>query len=181
METSALSVSGIPVRCGVPSHNIDWHDYDLVVDQGSEHKEEKCEELGPVELLLLGGKTDDPNEKSAARVDGGALGSRGVFGNTHTGCVEARDGADDADGHPHEGWVGGELLEGKERVFDLASVTAYAGRGALNVLEDWQENTEIDATKETLTTHDKEWIQIVPIKQFFLRDELSTGKALCQD
>ena len=66
---SHRAIASKTILRGVSTHEVYRHDDDLVVDHGSEHQQEKGEQLTPVEHLLSCSQTDDPDEQGTACVN----------------------------------------------------------------------------------------------------------------
>ena len=72
-----------------------------------------------------------------------------------------------------------EVLKGCSSVFKSSSVAKLAG--ALNLLENWEKNSENAHSPEAFESNNVQWVKRCTHEYFLFRDKLSSSKALSQE
>jgi len=70
-----------------------------------------------------------------------------------------------------------ELLNSTQGILKSSVMAEFSV--ALDLLEDWEEDSENAATPESFKTNDIEWVKNFISKKFFFGNELAASEALC--
>ena len=71
-----------------------------------------------------------------------------------------------------------ELLESNSSVLNFSIIAAYAVFVAAYALEDRQQNQKIKRTEKSFAADCKQWVEVIPVKQFLFDHKLRSSESL---